>query len=163
MNITIERATPADAESLVKVQIAAFHYDSQLYPGVEIGGPPGYDSVTQMRQRIQQETCYKIVDERQCIGGMVVFELGQEHHHLDVIFLDPAYQNRGIGTQAMQFIEQTHPASRWTLDTPQWAVRNQHFYEKLGYVKKNEHEDEDGTPLIAYEKRIVRRAPDSGS
>ncbi len=154
MTLSIERATAADAESLVKVQIAAFHSDAQLYPGVEIGGPPGYDSVAEMLERIQDSTCYKIIDAGQCIGGMIVFDLGQGHFHLGVIFIDPAYHNRGIGTQAMQYIEQTHAASRWTLDTPQWAVRNQHFYEKLGYVKKSEHEDEDGTPLIAYEKQI---------
>ena len=52
MNISIERATPADVENLVKAQIAAFHHDSVMYPGVEIGGPPGYDSVEQMREKI---------------------------------------------------------------------------------------------------------------
>lgn len=153
MNITIERATAADAESMVSIQIAAFHHDSQLYPGLELGGPPGYDSVAEMLEKIQQDECYKISDEGRCIGGLVVFDKGAGHYHLDVIFLDPAYHNRGVGTQAMQFIDQTYPATCWTLDTPQWAVRNQHFYEKLGYVKVHEFEI-DGTPLIAYEKRM---------
>ena len=43
MSISIIRALPADAETLVRVQVAAFHYDSVLYPGVELGGPPGYE------------------------------------------------------------------------------------------------------------------------
>jgi ribosomal protein S18 acetylase RimI-like enzyme len=153
MHPAIERATAADAEALVSVQIAAFHHDAQLYPGVEIGGPPGYDSVAEMRHKIRQDECYKIVEGGQCVGGIIVFVLGEGHYHLDVIFLDPAYQNRGIGTQAMQFLEETYPARWWTLDTPQWAVRNQHFYEKLGYVREREHEH-DGTPLIAYKKQI---------
>lgn len=152
MNITIERAAAADAEDLVKVQIAAFHHDAELYPGVEIGGPPGYESVKQMREKIEQDESYKIVYEGECIGGLVVFEKGQGHYHLDVIFLDPAYHNLGIGTQAIEFIERTYPARRWTLDTPQYAVRNQHFYEKFGYVKVAEHEADDGTRLFAYEK-----------
>ena len=46
MQLTITRATEADAEALVQVQIAAFHHDSVLYPEVEPGGPPGYDSVS---------------------------------------------------------------------------------------------------------------------
>ena len=41
MNVDFEQATPGDAEDLVKVQIAAFHDDARIYPGVEIGGPPG--------------------------------------------------------------------------------------------------------------------------
>jgi GNAT superfamily N-acetyltransferase len=154
MPITIARATEADAEALVQVQIAAFHHDSILYPEVAIGGPPGYDSVPHTLQKIREDECYVITADERCIGGMVVFVLGDGHYHLDLIFLDPVYHDRGIGTQAMRFLEQTYPAQRWTLDTPQWAIRNRHFYEKLGYVKVREFVEADGTPLIAYEKRI---------
>ncbi|MBK8027499.1 MAG: GNAT family N-acetyltransferase [Chloroflexi bacterium] len=153
MSVTFERAHLSDAETMVQVQIASFHYDSVLYPGVEEGGPPGYDSVDVMRQKINEDECFKILYEDRCVGGIVVFDMGDGHYHLDVIFLDPAYQNYGIGTYAMQFIEQIFPARLWTLDTPQWAVRNQHFYEKFGYRIVSEHEH-DGTPLFAYEKWI---------
>jgi RimJ/RimL family protein N-acetyltransferase len=153
MNISFERATVADAEDLVKAQIAAFHHDSLLYPGLEIGGPPGYDSVEAMRKKIGEDECYKIVDAGQIIGGIVVFDMGQRHYHLDLIFIDPAHHNRGIGTCAIQFIEQTYPAKQWSLDTPSWAIRNQHFYEKLGYVKVKE-ETHPEIILFGYEKQI---------
>jgi ribosomal protein S18 acetylase RimI-like enzyme len=87
----------------------------------------------------------------QIIGGMVVVDRGHGHFHLGLIFIDPAYHNRGIGTRAMQFIEETYPATQWSLDTPDWAVRNQHFYEKFGYVKVKE-EEHPGITLIVYEK-----------
>lgn len=151
----ITQAQHSDAETLVRIQIAAFHHDAVLYPGLEPDGPPGYDSVDEMQQKIAQDLCYKMVHEGQIIGGLVVFDMGAGHYHLDVIFIDPAQHGRGFGTQAMLFIEQAHPAARWTLDTPQWALRNQHFYEKLGYVRVREFEHDDGTPLIAYEKVIV--------
>lgn len=153
MNVTFERATPDDAEALVRVQMAAFHSDSRTYPGVAVGGPPGYDSVRVMLEKIHEDETYKIVVDGQIVGGIVIFDLGQGHFHLDVIDLDPAYHNRGIGTQAMQFIERTCPATKWTLDTPDWAVRNQHFYEKFGYVKVGAEPVEDFI-LIAYEKRV---------
>lgn len=151
MQITFEPARDADAKALVQIQIAAFHHDSVLYPEVAVGGPPGYDSVEQMRKNIAQHPCYKIVDGARPIGVIVVFDQGEEHTHLDVIAIDPIYHNRGIGTWAMQFLEQAHPARRYTLDTPSWAVRNQHFYEKLGYVKVGETSYPDIT-LFAYEK-----------
>jgi len=153
MNISFERATAADAEALVKAQIAAFHHDAVLHPGIEIGGPPGYDSVVSTRRKIRESLSYKMLDSGQVIGGMVVFDMDQGHFHLDLIFIDPAYHNRGIGTRAMQFLEQTYPAKLWTLNTPSWAIRNQHFYEKLGYVKVGEETHPD-IILFGYQKRI---------
>jgi len=151
MNLSFERAAPADAETLVSLQIAAFHHDARIYPGVEIGGPPGYDSVESVLQKIRDDEYYKIVVDGQTVGGIVVFDMGQGHYHLDLIYLDPACHNRGIGTQAIHFVERTYPAAKWTLDTPAYAVRNQHFYEKLGYVKVRE-DHHDGITLFAYEK-----------
>ncbi len=152
MQITFEPASDADAEALVQIQIAAFHHDSVLYPTVALGGPPGYDSVEQMRTNIAQHPCYKMLYGGRPIGVMVIVDQAEEHTHLDVIAIDPSYHNRGFGTLAMQFLEQAHPARRYTLDTPSWAVRNQHFYEKLGYVKVGETAYPDIT-LFAYEKR----------
>jgi GNAT superfamily N-acetyltransferase len=153
MDITFERATPADAEALVRAQIHAFHHDAYIYPGVEIGGPPGYDSVESALNKMQEDDYYKIVCDGQIVGGIVVFDFGQGHFHLDLIYLDPDYHNLGIGTRAMQFIEQAYSATKWSLDTPTYAVRNHHFYEKFGYVKVRE-EERDGITLIAYEKQV---------
>ncbi|MEQ8677059.1 MAG: GNAT family N-acetyltransferase [Aggregatilineales bacterium] len=153
MTISVERATLADAEKLVALQIAAFHHDSVLYPQVEISGPPGYQSVEVMREKITEAECYKIVDSGEIIGGIVLYIHKDDVYHLDLIFIDPAHHDRGIGTQAMNFLEKTYAsAKKWTLDTPKWAIRNQHFYEKFGYVNVREFVEDDGTPLIAYEK-----------
>lgn len=152
VQVTFERAGPADAEELVRIQIAAFHHDSVLYPEVALGGPPGYDSVEHMLGSIARHVCYKILLDGRPIGVLVIFDEGAGHAHLDVIAIDPAYHNRGVGTQAMRFFEQAHPAARYTLDTPGWAVRNQHFYEKLGYVRVGETAYPD-LILLAYEKR----------
>jgi GNAT superfamily N-acetyltransferase len=152
VNITFERATTADAEVLLKAGIAAFHHDTVLY-GVEIGGPPGYDSLEHVLKKINEEDYYKIVLDGQIVGGIVVWDEGEGHFHLDLIFLEPAFHNQGIGSQAMQFIEQKYSAQRWTLDTPSYAIRNQHFYEKFGYVKTGETAYPD-IILFAYEKRL---------
>ena len=153
MNITFEHPTIADAEALVKLQILAFHDDARLYPGVMIGGPPGYDSVEAMINELGKHYCYKIICDGQIIGGMTVFDEGQGHFHLDKIYLHPDYHNRGIGAQAMHFIEERYPSTKWTLDTPLYAVRNHHFYEKLGYVRVGEIEA-DSITLVSYEKHL---------
>ena len=151
MDVSFEPATAADAEALVGVQVAAFHSDAVTYPGVEVGGPPGYDSVDDARAKIARHHYHKIVRDERIVGGIVVFDRGGGHCHLDLIYLDPSQHGQGIGTQAMRFLEQTHRATVWTLDTPSWAVRNQHFYEKLGYAKVGKSVHPDVT-LFAYEK-----------
>lgn len=153
MEINFERATPEDAEALVKVEVAAFHSDTPIY-GVPLGGPPGYESVDMMLEKIAEAEAFKIVADGQIVGGIVLY-IHDEDYHLDLLFIDPAYHNLGIGTRAMQFLEATYPAAtRWTLDTPQYAVRNQHFYEKFGYRKVSEQTFEDGFVLLAYEKKV---------
>lgn len=153
MNLVIERASPDDAATLVRVQIAAFHDDDRLYPGVGLSGPPGYDSVDVMLIKICDDIAYKLVLDGQIVGGLVLIDRGDGHLHLDLLFVDPAYHNRGVGTEAMHFIERLYAnVAFWTLDTPAYALRNQHFYEKFGYVKVGE-QDIDGFILYAYEKR----------
>jgi ribosomal protein S18 acetylase RimI-like enzyme len=105
-----------------------------------------------MRKNIARHPCYKMLYKGRPVGVMVIFDRGEGHVHLDGIAIEPAYHNQGIGSLAMQFLEQAHPATRYTLDTPSWALRNQHFYEKLGYVKVDETIEPD-IVLFAYEKR----------
>lgn len=154
MNILFERATPADVDALVQAQIRAFHYDAVLYPGVEESGPPGYDSVEDTLRKIQEDEFYKILVDGQIVGGIILFEREPGHFHLDVLNIVPEYQNYGIGTRAIKFIEQKYLASKWTLDTPAYAIRNQHFYEKFGYVKVGENREAGGLVLFAYEKQV---------
>ena len=87
------------------------------------------------------------------IGGFIVFQNAFGDCELGRIFIDPVYQNRGIGTQAMAFMEQAFPeARRWTLGTPLWNLRTQHFYEKVGYARVR-LEGRDG---VRYEKIVAR-------
>lgn len=158
MNIQFEKATADDAKKLLDVQIRAFHHDEVMYPDepLAVGGPPDYDSLDVMLDDIEKQLCYKMVLDGVIIGGITIFNRGGGHYHLHIIHIDPLYHNKGIGSQAMRFIEANHPASKWTLDTPWYATRNQHFYEKLGYIKVGETTESDGFILFSYEKVMMR-------
>jgi ribosomal protein S18 acetylase RimI-like enzyme len=154
MKIDFEQAASADAEDLVRVQVAAFHDDARLYPGVGLGGPDGYDSVEAMLAKIARDEVHKVSLDGEIVGAITVVDQGTGHFHLDVLTIDPAHHNKGIGSEAMAFIERTFPATVWTLDTPTFATRNQHFYERLGFVKVGETVFPDIT-LIQYEKLLT--------
>jgi ribosomal protein S18 acetylase RimI-like enzyme len=160
MELTFEEVTEKDIPELTKVMARAFDDDAQKHMGIEKGGPPGYDNGDFFRTWLlpyKESIGYKIISDRKVIGGIIVWILETKENFVGTIFIDPAFQDRGVGTQAWQFIEETYPdTKKWTLETPSWAVKNHHFYEqKCGFKKVGEKEEEDpdlsGTSFV-YQK-----------
>jgi GNAT superfamily N-acetyltransferase len=126
----------------------AFDHDVN-YGAPGKGGPHGYKNEILQATWMHNHHYFKIVTEYRIIGGFIVVQKGGWHYELMRMFIIPEFQNQGIGTRAIVFMEQTFSdARRWTLNTPQWNQRTQHFYEKLGYVRL----EEDGTNGWRYEK-----------
>ena len=156
--IRFEYAVATDAARLMEVQVRAF--ESQTPPDMpELKGPPGYDSVEWQIQTMQEVPYLKIMEAEAIVGGIVLTPQSPMHCHVERIFLDPPVHSRGIGTQAFAWLEQTYPQyDCWTLRTPLFHLRNQRFYEHLGYVKTGTKEVFPGFVLIEYEKRIRDQA-----
>jgi ribosomal protein S18 acetylase RimI-like enzyme len=138
--IAIERATATDAVELTEIQARTFVDDNKRKPpGCSMEGPPGYDSVAWNAARIAGTPYFKIACDGQTVGGIIVFDMGHGHYELGRIYVDPPFQDHGIGQAAIRQLSDAFPeAVRWSLGTPKWALRNQHFYEKLGFVKIRE-------------------------
>jgi ribosomal protein S18 acetylase RimI-like enzyme len=147
--VRFAQADPEDAPALTELQIHIFDADARRF----CGGPPGYDSVEWQIKMMRRGHYYKILSGERIIGGFLVLRLGPSRFELSRIWIDPKFQSRGIGTLALEFLEDNYPARRWTLDTPSWAARSQHFYEKMGYCKIGEVDAGDGL-LYLYEKRL---------
>jgi GNAT superfamily N-acetyltransferase len=151
MMLKFAKAKYEDADKLTEVQIKTFDDDARRFLGQPSGGPPGYNSVGWQKMIMKKGSYYKILDGNTIIGGIIVFKMKPGHYNLGRIYIDPEYQNKGIGTQAMKFIESTFKdAQKWTLGTPKLAFRNHHFYEKLGYVRIGD----DGPDGYIYEKNM---------
>jgi len=152
--LRFEKARPEDAVTLASISGRAFDDDIHFgAPGK--GGPPGYKSDIWQIRMMARGHYYKInlVDTSELIiGGFIVFQNSYGDCELGRIFIDPEYQNQGFGTQTMAFMESVFPeARRWTLGTPLWNLRTQHFYEKVGYVRIGT-EGRDG---VRYEKSMT--------
>jgi len=158
--IRFVRASVEDAETLTKIMTYAFDEDSRKFADIPKNGPPGYDMVEWHTFLMQKGFYYKILSDEYIIGGFTVFNLGDGHYRLGTIYIHPDFQNKGIGTQAVKFIEKTFPqAKEWSLDTASWARRNHHFYEKLGYVKVGETKTEnhfEKPEAFLYEKKMKK-------
>jgi ribosomal protein S18 acetylase RimI-like enzyme len=153
--VTFEPIVETDLDALTAVMTRAFDDDSQKHLGKERGGPPGYDNGDFFRQWLfgyEESIGYKIIADGAIIGALIVWIHPDHENFLGTVFVDPAYQDRGVGTQAWQFIEATYLDTRsWTLETPAWATKNHYFYEeKCGFRKLKTKED-----LIVYRKTMV--------
>jgi GNAT superfamily N-acetyltransferase len=152
--ITFCRAATSDAELLLQAKIKAFEWDVEKY-GM---GPPSYDSLADLLVAISKAQYYKILYNNVIVGGFSLYDMGNSHFELGSIYIEPDYQGKGIGEQAISYIEQSYPEVRkWTLETPYLSFRNHHFYEKMGYIKIGEEKLEvpQGFVLFKYEKNIL--------
>ena len=146
IDLLFEEIGEADIPKLTEVMIRAFDDDAQKYLGQEHGGPPGYDNGDFFRKWLfghQESIGYKILADDRVIGALIVWIFESGHNALGTIFVDRAYQDQGVGTQAWQFVEQSYPrAKSWKLETPTWATKNHHFYErKCGFRRVDARED----------------------
>lgn len=132
---TILKAVARDAKVLALASQRAFDNDVNFgAPGP--GGPPGYDSAAWQKGMMRRADYFKIVLEGEVAGGIIVFRTGVRQYEVGRIFVAPEHQNKGIGTQAMEFLWETYPlAKHWTLGTPEWNRRTRHFYRKVGFVE----------------------------
>ena len=124
----------------------AFDDDSRKHLGQEHGGPDGYDNGDFFRKWLfgyKESIGYKIMAEAKIIGAFIVWIMPDHQNYLGTIFVDPAYQDCGVGARAWQFIEATYPdALSWMLETPAFARKNHYFYEKkCGFTKVEERDD----------------------
>lgn len=158
--LRFEPMTEADLPEVTAVMTRAFDDDTQRHLGRPKGGPPGYDNGDFFRQWLfpyDESHGYKIVLDGQVVGGLIVWILPHGRNALGTIFVDPAVQDRGIGTRAWQWVEASWPrAKRWQLETPAFAVKNHHFYaKKCGFTRVAEKTgDEPGDTMYVYRKEM---------
>lgn len=151
MTLILTKSTQQEAPTLLAIQKQAFQADLLTYE--DITSSPVNETLERLHFKIQQFEHFTIWVDKEIIGGIDIRKLANSNYRLNRIFIADAFQNKGLGSQIMQLIEDKFPDARsWTLDTPHLNTRNHHFYEKLGYVKVGEHQISDKLTLFDYEK-----------
>jgi replication factor A1 len=159
-SVELQPATIEDAGSLTETCRKAFESDSEFgSPGS--GGPPGYDSLEWNVDKIKNRYLhyYKILAERDIVGGFIVGDIGPDYMVCERIWIDPDKMRRGIGTRAFNLVWNLYPsADLWVLGTPEWNTRTNPFYQNIGFsqIGKTHDYSWDG---IYYEKRITDSFP----
>lgn len=148
-------AEQKDIEALKDIALKSFDDDLKKYGAL----PPGIDSIEWHSSKIDSGMYHKIMVNDVIVGGINLYDLGDGHFCLGAIFISPEYQNQGIGSMAIDFIEEKYNwAKRWTLDTPYQNTANHRFYERHGYkkVKEIQPQKEVEFYLYLYEKQMCK-------
>jgi GNAT superfamily N-acetyltransferase len=134
MMLSFETITEQDIPELSRVMTRAFDDDARKHMGTERGGPPGYDNGDFFRRWLfgyKETDGWKVMADGKAVGGIIVWILPHGDNILGMIFIDPDFQDRGLGGAAWRFIEEKYPRTKsWRLTTPKQAVKNHFFYEK---------------------------------
>lgn len=79
---------------------------------------------------------YLILSDGVLIGGAVVAIDENDYHTLELLFIDPQAEGKGLGTEAWFLLEKAYPdAPVWGLATPPYLKGNVHFYvNKCGFA-----------------------------
>ncbi len=135
--LRFEKMTENDVDALTAIMKRAFDEDTKRHLGEEEGGPPGYNNGAFLRKWYLSRgaEAYRISVEDALIGGIIVFINHSNVNFLGNMFIDPLYQDKGLGTIIWSFIEQKYPQTKkWKTETPGFSKRNHHFYvNKCGF------------------------------
>ena len=147
------RASKEDAKSLVNVQIRAFAIDVDICGE----GPPGYDSAERQIEIMNSHIYYKILDEDKIIGGFYIRQIGTGCYEIVRVFVEPSYQGKGIGSKALEYIEESlADLEILELEASNFRKDNHIFYMNRGYIKVGEVEYAKNSFSYKYQKVFKR-------
>lgn len=137
MHIALELLTEAEIGELAPIMTRAFDDDTRRHTDRDAGGPPGYDDGSFLRKYALDLTSdtYTVRSDTMIIGAAIVFPRGESECFLGNIFIDPAFQDKGVGMEVWRMIQAQYPdVVTWKTETQGFSKRNHHFYvNKCGF------------------------------
>lgn len=115
-------------------------------------GPPGFDSIKRQEECIDLYNYYLILYHQIIIGGFY-FSLVNNKCDLIRVFIDPEFQNKGIGSKVLNFLETQPNIKLIELEASDFNIKNQDFYRNRGFstIKKKYYTESEYS--IIYQKR----------
>lgn len=150
MNIT--RATIADAQEILALQLLAYQTEAAIYNDDTL--PPLQDTLQDMIARFEDRKFFKTVETDPIIGSVRAFEKNGTCF-VERLIVHPEHRRRGIGTALLRHIETQFPsAHRFELFTGHKSESNLRLYQRLGYRPFRQQQLSDKVTLVFMQKPI---------
>lgn len=150
----IQNADVSDASELLKLQKLAYLSEALIYNNYRI--PPLIQTLEEVEDKFQDHIYLKAVVDGRIIGSVRGNVLDSESVYIGRLIVHPDYQNQGIGTKLIEYLEVSYPDfNRFELVTGYKSRRNIYFYQKMGYKIFKKELCPSGVYLLYLEKIIV--------
>lgn len=139
MNITLHRASLADAETIWQMQKIAFAALLEKYQDFDTN--PGNEPLEKVQWRLSLPAThfYFIQADGENVGAIrVIDRRDASPKKISPLFILPQHHGKGIAQAAIREAERIHGSSHWQLDTILQEAGNCHLYEKMGYRQTGE-------------------------
>ena len=147
----IERAVIEDVPAILALQKLAYRIEAEIYDDHSI--QPLLQTIEDLIGEFQSLTFFKAVQGDSLVASVRTRVKG-DTCHVGKLIVHPAFENRGIGSALLAFIESHHDtAQRFELFTGHRSLRNLHLYEKFGYREFRREKAGDRLTMIFLEKR----------
>lgn len=141
MIVKLELLKQSDEEQFINDNQAAFNFGAKQYFNKQ-ELEEQYEEDGQIISRETIASCihqkgsitYRIVVNNKKVGG-IILNLKNDIGELEIFFVNPDSESKGVGQAAWKEVERLHPEIKvWETVTPYFEQRNIHFYvNKLGF------------------------------
>lgn len=148
----IKRAETSDAKEILKLQKLAYRSEGKIYDDFTIA--PLVQTLEELKGEFNDKIFLKAVLDEHIIGSVKAYQLDGTCY-IKRLMVHPSYQNKGVGKELINRIEEMFPESRrFELYTGFKSLKNIDFYQKLGYkIFKSRKIDEN--IILVYLEKIV--------
>lgn len=156
MNITVQKITSTDIKKLHKIKKRAF---KPLYDIYQDTTSPYNHTIDHIALRNNRPDCdyYKILCDGVMCGGTAVYKKSADYYWLDIIFIDPDYQNKKIAQAAISILFDMHPDAKiWGLDFPIDMLPNKKCYERMGFMDTGKREVINNKLTLAVYEKVIK-------
>ncbi len=150
--MTLRKARQDDIQTIYAIQQAAF---ADIYRRYQDVGNPVTMQLEGIQQRLEQSgSAYYLIEKASQVIGFIRAVSSEESIRISPIAIEPAFQGRGYGRQAMTELECLLGSDQvYLLSTILQEKGLCHFYESLGYQRvDNPIPIQNGMDLVYYRK-----------
>jgi len=153
--MNIKPASAKDLDHILDLQRKAFHGQALIYNDPTL--PSLMQTVADLKKEFKDKTFYIAEVNGKIVASVRCF-INNQTLYIEKLIVDPAFQNKGLGTAIMHELEKRYAAvvERYELSTGHKSARNLHLYAKLGYEKIRQESLNDNCDLIVLEKSVDR-------
>lgn len=157
--LSLTVANQSDIIQLRDLAVNAFDEDKKYRPSnIDGGEPPGIETTEKHEEWLNSKTYLKCTMNGNLVGSCIL-DIQEDKGVIGGLHVGSHYMNTGIGSWIINEIERMFPnVSTWSLETPDYATRNHHFYEKNQFILKNITSPEPslGFGFYNYERKVQK-------